>query len=233
MKQIRELTDKLTNKTIEEQFQIVNEIFGKDAVLSTSFQLEDQVLTHLVFEQWLDIQVFTIDTGRQFEEVYKTMNKTIKRYKKSIQVYYPDTQAVEKLVTEKGPYSFYESVENRKECCYIRKVVPLNRALDGKKLWITGLRHEQSSTRKDLAIIEWDDKHNIIKFNPLINWTLQQVRDFITKNNIPYNVMQDNGFPSVGCAPCTRAVRPGEDLRAGRWWWENNTKKECGLHVKE
>ena len=233
MKQIRELTDKLVNKTIEEQFQIIDKIYGKDAVLSTSFQLEDQVLTHLVFEQNLDIQVFTIDTGRQFEEVYKTMNKTIKRYKKNIKVYYPDTQAVEKLVSEKGPYSFYESVENRKECCHIRKVVPLNRSLEGKKLWITGLRHEQSSTRKDLAIIEWDEKHNIIKFNPLIDWTLEQVRDFITKNNIPYNVMQDNGYPSVGCAPCTRAVRPGEDMRAGRWWWENNSKKECGLHVKD
>ncbi len=233
MKQIRELTDKLVNKTIEEQFQIIDKIYGKDAVLSTSFQLEDQVLTHLVFEQNLDIQVFTIDTGRQFEEVYKTMNKTIKRYKKNIKVYYPDTQVVEKLMSEKGPYSFYESVENRKECCHIRKVVPLNRALKDKKLWITGLRHEQSSTRKDLAIIEWDEKHNIIKFNPLIDWTLEQVRDFITKNNIPYNVMQDNGYPSVGCAPCTRAVRPGEDMRAGRWWWENNSKKECGLHVKD
>ena len=233
MKQIRELTDKLVNKTIEEQFQIIDKIYGKDAVLSTSFQLEDQVLTHLVFEQNLDIQVFTIDTGRQFEEVYKTMNKTIKRYKKNIKVYYPDTQAVEKLMSEKGPYSFYESVENRKECCHIRKVVPLNRSLEGKKLWITGLRHEQSSTRKDLAIIEWDEKHNIIKFNPLVDWTLEQVRDFITKNNIPYNVMQDNGYPSVGCAPCTRAVRPGEDMRAGRWWWENNSKKECGLHVKD
>lgn len=230
---IEELYKLIEKKDIVEQFRLINEIYSDSAVLSTSFQFEDQVLTHLVFSNNFDIEVFTLDTGRHFEETYKTMNKTIKRYKKHIKVYFPDNQQVEKLLTEKGPYSFYESVENRKECCHIRKVLPLNRALKGKKLWITGLREEQSETRVNTPLLEMDEKKNLIKFNPLIKWTLEDVKEYILKNNIPYNVLQDKAYPSVGCEPCTRAVAEGEDIRAGRWWWENNNKKECGLHVKE
>jgi phosphoadenosine phosphosulfate reductase len=140
---------------------------------------------------------------------------------------------VENLVSSKGPNSFYESVENRKECCYIRKVEPLGRALKGKQCWITGIRSEQSANRHDMPMVEWDDQHQIIKVHPLLHWTLDEVKDFIRAHNISYNPLHDKGFVSIGCAPCTRAIRPGEDFRAGRWWWEDNTKKECGLHVHQ
>jgi phosphoadenosine phosphosulfate reductase len=135
------------------------------------------------------------------------------------------------MVGKKGPLSFYESVENRKECCFIRKVDPLQRALKGKKIWITGIRAEQSDSRKELTQVEWDETNKVYKFHPLLNWTLDEVKEFIRKNHIPYNPLHDRGFASIGCAPCTRAIKPGEDFRAGRWWWENSDKKECGLHI--
>ncbi len=232
MKDLKELQKILENKTAVEQLKILSEKFAGKIVFSTSFQLEDQVITDMIFDNNINIEVFTLDTGRLFEETYKTFNKTIKRYKKYIKAYFPDKEDVEKLLQEKGPFSFYESVENRKECCHIRKVKPLQRALNGKMCWVTGLRAGQSETRKDVPVLEWDEKYQLYKFNPLINWSLEQVREYITKNNVPYNVMQDRGFPSIGCAPCTRAIEEGEDIRAGRWWWENNLKKECGLHVK-
>jgi phosphoadenosine phosphosulfate reductase len=140
---------------------------------------------------------------------------------------------VEKLLSSKGPYSFYQSVENRKECCHIRKVIPLQRLLSGKKVWITGLRSEQSQNRESIAPAEWDEGYQLIKYNPLHNWTLEQVKEYIKQNNVPYNVLHDKGFVSIGCAPCTRAILPGEDFRAGRWWWEDNSKKECGLHARD
>jgi phosphoadenosine phosphosulfate reductase len=233
MRDLQELINKLENKSAIEQLKILSNEFEGKIVFSTSFQLEDQVITDMIFDNNINIEIFTLDTGRLFEETYKTFNKTIKRYKKNIKVYYPDAKDVEKLLTEKGPFSFYESVENRKECCNIRKVKPLQRALNNKLCWVTGLRAGQSDTRKDVPVVDWDEKYQLVKFNPLINWTLEQVRDYITQNNVPYNVMQDKGFPSIGCAPCTRAIEEGEDIRAGRWWWENNLKKECGLHVKE
>ncbi len=233
MRDLQELLNKLENKSAIEQLKILSNEFEGKIVFSTSFQLEDQVITDMIFDNNINIEIFTLDTGRLFEETYKTFNKTIKRYKKNIKVYYPDAKDVEKLLTEKGPFSFYESVENRKECCNIRKVKPLQRALNNKLCWVTGLRAGQSDTRKDVPVVDWDEKYQLVKFNPLINWTLEQVRDYITQNNVPYNVMQDKGFPSIGCAPCTRAIEEGEDIRAGRWWWENNLKKECGLHVKE
>jgi phosphoadenosine phosphosulfate reductase len=151
-------------------------------------------------------------------------------YEKPIHAYYPDNQLLEKMVNAKGPSSFYESVENRKECCGIRKVEPLKRALAGNQLWVTGIRAEQSVNRHDMQNLEWDDQNNLIKFHPIYDWTLDQVKEYIRKNNIPYNTLHDRGFPSIGCAPCTRAVQPGEDFRAGRWWWEDQSKKECGLH---
>jgi len=190
------------------------------------------VITDIIFSNDINLKVFTLDTGRHFEETYKTFNKTIKRYKKNIKVYFPNQKAVETLLSQKGPYSFYKSIENRKECCQIRKVEPLKKALKGNKCWVTGLRKSQSNSRTNLPLIEWDDKHKILKFNPLLNWSIEEVKQHILENNVPYNILHDKGYPSIGCQPCTRAVRDGQDIRSGRWWWENNSKKECGLHVK-
>ena len=229
---IKELQKEIENLDINKQFEFLSEKFKNEIVFSTSFQYEDQVITDLIFSNNINVEIFSLDTGRHFEETLKTFNKTIKKYKKSIKIFFPDTNEVETLLSTKGAYSFYESVENRKECCNIRKVQPLERALKGKKCWITGLRSNQASTRHDLNIIEWDEKYQLIKFNPLLFWTLEDIKKHITKNNVPYNVMHDNGFPSIGCAPCTRAISADEDIRAGRWWWENNSKKECGLHVE-
>ncbi len=229
---LEEILIKIRHKEVKEQLKILSELFNDKIVFSTSFQYEDQVITDIIFSKELSIEIFTLDTGRHFEETYKTLSKTIKRYKKKIKVYFPATSDVEKLLEEKGPYSFYESIENRKECCHIRKVLPLERALKGKALWITGLRGGQSEERETLPILEWDSNYKLYKFNPLINWDLERVKKYIIDNNVPYNVMQDKGFPSIGCSPCTRAIKEGESIRAGRWWWENNSKKECGLHVK-
>jgi len=205
--------------------------FPDEIVFSTSFGLEDQVITHLIFENNLPIRVFTLETGRLFQETYYTWNRTLERYQKNIETYFPDTGALQQLTTEKGPSSFYESVENRKECCRIRKIEPLQRALVGSACWITGIRADQSDNRLGMSNVEWDNNNGLLKVHPLYHWTLEQVKGYITANNIPYNPLHDKGFPSIGCAPCTRAVREGEDFRAGRWWWEDQSKKECGLHA--
>ena len=206
--------------------------FPGEVVFSTSLGYEDQVITHFIFSDNIPVEVFTLDTGRLFSETYSVWNSTVERYGKQIKTYYPKTSAVEKLISEKGPLSFYESVENRKECCFIRKVEPLKRALNGKKIWITGIRAEQSGNRNDMPQVEWDEANNIIKYHPILNWTFEEVKQFIKKHNIPYNPLHDKGFVSIGCAPCTRAIETGEDFRAGRWWWEDSSKKECGLHIK-
>jgi phosphoadenosine phosphosulfate reductase len=158
------------------------------------------------------------------------MNRTMEIYGKPIHAYYPQHEPLEKMLNEKGPSSFYESVDNRKECCGIRKVEPLNRALAGNKCWITGIRAEQSVNRLDMHNVEWDEAHNLVKYHPIFSWTLDDVKAYIKQYNIPYNTLHDRGFPSIGCQPCTRAIREGEDFRAGRWWWEDQSKKECGLH---
>ena len=202
-------------------------------VFSSSFSFEDQVITHLITDLHLPIQIFTLDTGRLFAETYSVWNSTLDRYKISIKAYYPNATILESFVEKKGPNAFYESVENRKGCCFIRKVEPLKRALSGNAIWITGLRAEHSADRGDLQSIEWDESNQIIKYHPLLHWTTNQVTDFITTNNIPYNPLHDKGFVSIGCAPCTRAIKEGEDFRAGRWWWEDTNKKECGLHVHQ
>ena len=202
-------------------------------VFSSSFSFEDQVITHLITDLHLPIQIFTLDTGRLFAETYSVWNSTLDRYKISIKAYYPNATILESFVEKKGPNAFYESVENRKGCCFIRKVEPLKRALSGNAIWITGLRAEHSADRGDLQSIEWDESNQIIKYHPLLHWTTNQVTDFITTNNIPYNPLHDKGFVSIGCAPCTRAIKAGEDYRAGRWWWEDANKKECGLHVHQ
>jgi phosphoadenosine phosphosulfate reductase len=218
--------------SLEESLAILASAYADKILFSTSFGLEDQVITHLIFENNLPIKVFTLDTGRMFNETYSVWNKTINRYGKPIETYFPQAPSVEQLVSQKGPLSFYESVENRKECCFIRKVEPLNRALAGQQCWVTGIRAEQSPNRTDMTNLEWDEGHQLLKFHPLFDWTFEQVKAFVEQHNIPYNVLHDRGFPSIGCSPCTRAVQPGEDFRAGRWWWEDTSKKECGLHSR-
>jgi len=204
--------------------------FGVRAAFSTSLSWEDQVITHHIFSNDLPIRVFTLDTGRLFPETYNVLNRTLDCYKKKIEVFSPKHEGVEKMVTDKGPLSFYASLENRKECCFIRKVEPLNRALENVDCWITGLRGEHSENRKEMPMVEKEDQRNLIKVHPILNWSLEQVKEEINTHNIPYNVLHDKGFVSIGCQPCTRAVQEGEDFRAGRWWWENADKKECGLH---
>lgn len=227
----QELNSKLKDFNVVETLQYLQDNHKGKVIFTTSFGYEDQVITHYIFSDNLDIKVVTLDTGRLFPETYKTYLSTIERYKKPIKAYFPPTTEVEKLLNEKGPFSFYESLENRKECCYIRKVIPLKRALSGNEIWITGLRASQSDNRAGMQKFEWDQGNQIIKFNPLMSWSLQETIDFIKMNNIPYNVLHDKGFVSIGCQPCTRAIKPGEDFRAGRWWWEQGSGKECGLHA--
>jgi phosphoadenosine phosphosulfate reductase len=207
--------------------------FQGEIAFSTSFGQEDQVISDMIFTADLPVLVFTLDTGRHFEETYKVMNQTLAKYGKKIKVCFPDKEQVEKLMTQKGPYSFYESVENRKECCHIRKVEPLQKVLSQMSCWITGLRADQSGARHNLKRFSYDASNQIIKYNPVIDWSLDQVNDYLKQNHVPYNVLHDRGYLSIGCAPCTRPVAEGEDIRAGRWWWENNTAKECGLHQND
>lgn len=199
-------------------------------VFSTSFGLEDQILTHLIFAHDVPIKVFTLDTGRNFQETYATWGKTLLKYRKPIATYFPERESVEQLVATKGPNSFYESIENRKECCHIRKIEPLDRALADQQVWITGIRAEQSANRQTMAPVEWDASHQLVKVHPLFDWTWERAWAFAKDNDIPVNPLHQQGFVSIGCAPCTRAIKPGEDFRAGRWWWEDQAAKECGLH---
>ncbi len=226
-----EIAALVEGKAISDALASLAERFPGRAVFSTSFGIEDQVITHLIFSNNLPIRVFTLETGRLFRETYYVWNRTLEVYKKNIEAYFPDTHAVEQLISQKGPASFYESVENRKECCRIRKIEPLQRALEGASCWITGIRASQSDNRQGMAQVEWDANHDLIKFHPLYHWSTVDVWDYVKRNQIPYNPLHDKGFPSIGCAPCTRAVGEGEDFRAGRWWWEDKSKKECGLHA--
>ena len=226
----QEQIHKIESSSLPEAIKMVTELFPGKLVFSTSLGQEDQVLTDIIFKNSLPVKIFTIDTGRLFNETYELLDRTTARYKKTVHVYFPESADVEEFVATKGVNSFYESVENRKGCCYIRKVKPLNRALAGAKVWITGLRAEQSDNRKNMSMIEWAEDRQLYKFNPLINWNYQEVLDYIEKFNVPCNSLHDKGFISIGCAPCTRAIEPGEDARAGRWWWETS-QKECGLHT--
>lgn len=216
--------------TAEEILRKTLEWHAVNAAFSSSLGAEDQVITHMLMQIDKNASIFTLDTGRMFPETYEVIEKTEARYGFKIQVFFPDYQAVEHMVQSRGINLFYHSIENRKMCCHIRKIEPLKRALQGKEVWITGLRREQSPTRQDMQYAEWDPANRIIKVNPLLDWTEAEVWDYIRENKIPYNTLHDKGFPSIGCQPCTRAVEPGEDVRAGRWWWENPDSKECGLH---
>lgn len=206
--------------------------FGDTLVLSTSLGLEDQVLTEMVLRQNRNVEVFTLDTGRLFPETYDLIARTNKYFGIRMKTYFPEPLEVEKMVADKGINLFYDSVENRKLCCGIRKVAQLPRAFSGKEAWICGLRKDQSVSRFFNKMVEWDANNGLVKINPLIKWTEEEVWNYIKEHSIPYNLLHDNGFPSIGCEPCTRAVEPGEEIRAGRWWWENEVHKECGLHKR-
>ncbi len=201
------------------------------AVFASSLAAEDMVLTDLIVRANLPIRIFTLETGRLHSETLAMVDRIKQTYDYDVALYKPDTAAVDAYVQQNGLNAFYDSVDMRKECCRIRKVEPLNRALAGNKAWITGQRRAQSTTRVALDIEERDDAHGMTKFNPLADWAEHDIWRYIRDNNVPYNVLHDKGYPSIGCEPCTRAIQPGEDVRAGRWWWENPESKECGLHV--
>ena len=216
-------------KDLYELFSLVDiQQLGK-ACFSTSLGQEDQVLTDFIFKNNLPIDVFTLDTGRLFQESYDVLSSTQKKYNKPIQTFFPNDKEVEELVTKQGINGFYDSVQNRKDCCTVRKIHPLKRALQPYDVWVTGLRSEQSANRSEFQIFSYDTQFEIIKFNPLLQWSYQEVLDYIESHNVPQNSLHKQGYISIGCAPCTRAITAGEDPRAGRWWWETS-HKECGLH---
>jgi phosphoadenosine phosphosulfate reductase len=216
----------------EEVVEFFNGEFGQEICLSSSMGAEDQVLTHMLMKVNPSFRIFTLDTGRLFPETLNLIQKTRDHYNASIEVFFPDYRMVQQMVREKGINLFYASVEDRKYCCNVRKMEPLKRALTGMKAWMTGIRKDQTINRFNTQVVEWDEANGIVKINPLYRWSEKMVWEYIRSNNIPYNELHDRNFPSIGCQPCTRAVAPGEDTRAGRWWWEDQGHKECGLHVK-
>ncbi len=228
---VNEVSAGIAGKEPGEALGILARRFPGRIAFSTSFGVEDQIVSHYIFKSRLPIRVFTLDTGRLFKETYYTWSRTVDIYKQEIDAYFPNTEAVQQLLRTKGPSSFYDSVDNRKECCFIRKIEPLKRALADVDCWITGIRSEQSDNRSNMAQVEWDGGNGLIKVHPIYDWSLDAVWEFVRNHNIPYNPLHDKGFSSIGCEPCTRAVRPGDDFRAGRWWWEDKSKKECGLHA--
>ncbi len=229
---VETLNNKFQNATPEETILWFTKNFAGKITFSTSLGAEDQVITHILAGMSPPSEVFTLDTGRMFQETYDLLDITQKKYGLNVQVYFPDPAQVEQMVNSKGINLFYENIENRQFCCQIRKILPLKRALAGKEVWITGMRKEQSVTRANAAMVEWDPAYQIVKFNPLIAWTGEMVWQYINTWKIPVNDLHSKGYPSIGCLPCTRAVQPGEDVRSGRWWWELPEFKECGLHKK-
>lgn len=229
-KLVEELNAKLRNSSPEEVITYFLKDFEGKTIFGTSLGAEDQVLTKMIADIDTGAYIFTLDTGRLFRETYDLLKKTMEKYTVKINIFFPDTSRVEEMVNKHGINLFYDSVENRKLCCKIRKVEPSKRAFSGLDAWICGLRRDQSVTRFATQVVEWDDRNNLIKVNPIYKWTENQVWEYIIKSNIPYNLLHDKGYPSISCQPCTRAVEPGEDVRAGRWWWEEPEKKECGLH---
>ncbi len=225
-----DLEKTLSPLNLEDSIKKIDEMFGSDAVFTTSFGLEDQTITHAIFKGNHSIRIVTLDTGRLFRETYELHRRTLDKYGKQIETYFPNASDLEPYLLKNGPDSFYSSIDQRKECCNIRKVIPLDRALKGAKIWITGIRKEQSGNRNVMPKLEVDIAKDILKFHPILDWTWEETWDYIKENKIPYNTLHDNGYPSIGCAPCTRAIEKGEDFRAGRWWWENEDTKECGLH---
>ncbi len=232
IKQIDLWNEEFGNKSAEEVLAFFLGKFKNRIALASSLGAEDQVLTRMIANIDLSTRIFTLDTGRVFPETYDLMARTNEKYGIKLKVYFPDATSVENMVNEKGINLFYESIENRKLCCGIRKVEPLKRAFKELDVWICGLRKDQSVTRFFTKTIEWDEQNGLIKINPILSWTEKQVWAYIKEHDVPYNELHDKGFPSIGCQPCTRAIKPGEDVRAGRWWWETPEQKECGLHGK-
>lgn len=236
-----EVNQTLSSASPQQVLQWAFETFGNDIQLATSLGAEDMVLLHMAKEissqSELDLRVFTLDTGRLHEETQQLLMRSRDKYKVNIQTYFPNAEKAQELVSLKGPLSFFMSVEARKECCFVRKVEPLRRALANSQSWITGLRADQNTTRTEAAHVEIDVANSkalgrtLYKVNPLLHWTEQDVWQFVDDNNVPTNALHKKGFPSIGCAPCTRAIEPGENVRAGRWWWEDPENKECGLHA--
>ena len=227
----RQLSLEWAEKAPETVLRLAVETFGAgDVAFATSLGAEDQVITDLLHREKLWVPIFTLDTGRLPEQTYEVLDATIRRYGIHVEVLFPQTQAVEKMVSLHGPNLFYESIEKRRECCRIRKVEPLSRKLSTLKAWICGLRREQSVTRQGLDLVEWDESFGLFKLNPLADVSEAWVWEHIRSNDVPYNRLHDRGYPSIGCEPCTRAVQPGDDIRSGRWWWESPEHKECGLH---
>lgn len=204
----------------------------KDVVYSNSLGAEAMVLTDIIFTHVPEVEMFTLDTGRLHDETLALLDRIERRYQRRIQLFYPDANAIEKYVRENGINGFYLGIEERQSCCHIRKVEPFKRAIAGRKAWVTGVRREQSAERALGEAISWDERHGLWKVSPLLEWTEEDVWAYIKARNLPYNALHDKGFPSIGCAPCTRAVEPGADPRSGRWWWENPDSRECGLQPR-
>ena len=231
-KQIAELNEKFTSKDPTELLTWILNEYGNKVALSSSMGAEDQVLTDMVLKIKPDARIFTLDTGRLFPETYDLIDRTNKKYNTRIEVMFPDYKQVEEMVNSKGINLFYDSVENRKLCCGIRKIEPLKRMFSTLDAWICGLRAGQAITRQNIHVVEWDDNNGLLKFNPLAAWSESDVWYYIKEHKVPYNPLHDKGYPSIGCLPCTRAIESWEDVRAGRWWWENPESKECGLHKR-
>lgn len=226
----RELDEQLAGTGAEHILTHILHAYRGKVALASSLGLEDQVLTDMICRIAPSTPIFTLDTGRLFPETYSLIERTNLTYGIRIRLYFPDYREVEQMVADHGVNPFYESIEKRRLCCRIRKIDPLKRAFAGLDAWICGLRHDQSVTRAGLHTVEWDAQNGLLKINPLIDWSEQQVWDYIRAHGVPYNRLHDQGFPSIGCQPCTRAVKPDEDIRSGRWWWEDPDHKECGLH---
>jgi phosphoadenosine phosphosulfate reductase len=231
-KQVEEWNSSFAGKDPLEVLDFFLKRFGDKVVLATSLGVEDQVITDMIMSIDKQAKIFTLDTGRLFPETYNLIDETNKKYGISMDVFFPERERVETMVKEKGMNLFYESVENRKLCCGIRKVEPLGRAFKGKEAWICGLRKDQTVSRFFSQLVEWDKVNGLIKINPLINWTEKEVWNYIREKGVPFNPLHERGFASIGCQPCTRALKPGEDFKAGRWWWESQEQKECGLHKR-
>lgn len=230
--EIQVLNNQFVGKSPQFVLQHFIQLFGNKIALSSSLSIEDQVLTDMILKINNQSRIFTLDTGRLFPETYQLIDKTNLHYNIKLEIFCPQTEQLQDFVRTYGINPFYESIEKRHHCCQVRKLEPLARAFDTLDAWICGLRKDQSITRQNMQLIEWDKIHNKLKINPLINWSECQVWEYIKENVVPYNKLHDNGYPSIGCEPCTRAVKSGEDIRSGRWWWEDPNHRECGLHQK-
>lgn len=229
---IEQLNHQFEGKTPEEVLGFFLAEYKGKIALSSSLGIEDQLLTDLVVKLDRQARIFTLDTGRLFPETYSLIDRTNMKYGIQLEIFFPKHEAVEAMVKAEGVNLFYAGIDQRKQCCNVRKMEPLKRAFQGLEVWICGLRRDQSVTRKEMQLVEWDENNQLIKLNPLINFTEQEVWAAIKERQVPYNKLHDKGFPSIGCQPCTRAIEAGEDVRAGRWWWENPDQKECGLHKR-